>query len=75
MPQKDRIDSAGAFALVGFSALLGFNQVVIRVVNDGLQPVFFAGLRSLGSVLCLGLWFSVRRRPLGLAAPIFGLGF
>lgn len=66
MTRKDRIDAAGAFALVGFSLLLAFNQVVIRVVNEGLQPVFFAGMRSVGVVLCLWLWFAVRRRPLGL---------
>ena len=66
MTRKDRIDAAGALALVGFSLLLAFNQVVIRVVNEGLQPVFFAGVRSVGVVLCLWLWFAVRRRPLGL---------
>jgi drug/metabolite transporter (DMT)-like permease len=66
MDRKDSIDTFGAVALVGFAALLGFNQVVIRVVNDGLQPVFFAGLRSLGAVICVWLWFAVRRRPLGL---------
>ena len=66
MTRRDRIDAAGAVALVGFSLLLAFNQVVIRVVNEGLQPVFFAGVRSVGVVLCLWLWFAVRRRPLGL---------
>lgn len=68
MAQKDRVDAFGVVALVGFSALLGFNQVAIKVVNEGLQPVFFAGLRSLGAILCLGLWMrlrgiSVRPRP------------
>ena len=66
MPQKDRIDPLGAAALVAFSALLAFNQVVIAVVNEGLQPVFFAAVRSLGAALCLYLWFTIRRRPLGL---------
>ncbi len=66
MTRKDRIDAAGALALAGFSLLLAFNQVVIRVVNEGLQPVFFAGVRSVGAVLCLWLWFAIRRRPLGL---------
>lgn len=66
MARRDSVDAFGVLALVGFSALLGFNQVVIRVVNEGLQPVFFAGLRSLGAILCLGLWFAIRRRPLGL---------
>lgn len=66
MARKDSIDAFGVTALIGFSALLGFNQVVIRVVNEGLQPVFFAGLRSAGAVLCLGLWFAIRRRKFGL---------
>ena len=66
MDKKDHIDAFGAASLIGFSLLLAFNQVVIRVVNDGLQPVFFAGLRSLGAVACLWLWFAIRRRPLGL---------
>jgi drug/metabolite transporter (DMT)-like permease len=66
MEKKDHIDSFGALALIGFSLLLAFNQVVIAVVNEGLQPVFFAGLRSLGAVFCMWLWFVLRRRPLGL---------
>ena len=66
MEKKDHIDSFGAVALIGFSVLLAFNQVVIAVVNEGLQPVFFAGVRSLGAVFCMWLWFLLRRRPLGL---------
>lgn len=74
MPQRDRIDLAGALALVGFSALLGFNQVVIRVVNEGLQPVFFAALRSAGAVICLAAWFHFRGRAFGLARADLGAG-
>ncbi len=44
--KKDRIDSTGATLLLGFSALLGLNQVLIKVVNGGIAPVFQAGLRS-----------------------------
>lgn len=47
MNKKDRIDVFGATSLIGFSALLGLNQVMIKLVNGGLQPVFQAGLRSL----------------------------
>jgi drug/metabolite transporter (DMT)-like permease len=64
MTERDRIDAFGAVSLVLFSALLGFNQVVIKVVNEGLQPVFFAGLRSAGAVLCVGLWMWVRGKSL-----------
>ena len=62
------IDLPGAVALIGFSALLGFNQVVIRVVNEGLQPVFFAGIRSAGALLCLYLWLWLRRKPMRMQA-------
>ena len=60
MAQKDRLDAFGVVSLIGFSALLGFNQVVIKVVNEGLQPVYFAGLRSAGSIFCVALWMWVR---------------
>lgn len=56
MDKRDRIDTFGAVALTGFALLLAFNQVVIKVTNGGLQPVFFAGLRSAGAVLCVGVW-------------------
>ncbi len=46
MTRKDRIDTLGASVLVAFSVLLGLNQVMIKVVNAGLAPVFQAGLRS-----------------------------
>ena len=66
MPAKDRIDAFGAVALTGFAALLAFNQVVIAVVNEGLQPVFFAALRSAGGLICLLAWMRFRAIPLSL---------
>ena len=56
MPRKDRIDAAGAAGLVAFSLLLAVNQVLIKVVNAGFQPVFFAGLRSALAVVCIYGW-------------------
>ena len=64
MERKDHIDAFGVASLVGFSALLGFNQVVIKITNAGLQPVFSAGLRSLGAMIVLLLWMKYRRIPL-----------
>ncbi|MBY6200608.1 DMT family transporter [Maritalea mobilis] len=66
MPRKSRIDAFGAVSLTGFAVLLAFNQVVIKVTNDGLQPIFFAGLRSLFGALCIYLWIRAR----GLSARI-----
>jgi drug/metabolite transporter (DMT)-like permease len=64
MPRKDRIDAFGATSLVLFSALFGFNQVVIKTVNEGIQPVFAAGLRSAGAIPLILLWAALRGRSL-----------
>lgn len=55
-PRKDRIDLFGASALTGLALFLAFNQIVIKLVNAGLQPVFFAGLRSAIALVCLTAW-------------------
>jgi len=81
MEKKTQIDAFGAVALTGFAALLAFNQVVIKVTNGGLQPVFFAGLRSVGAVICIYLWLRWRGIPLRfeagtrLAGTAIGLTF
>lgn len=75
MPQKDRIDAFGATALTGFALLLAFNQVVIAVVNEGLQPVFFAALRSIGGAFCIWLWITLRGIPLRFAPGTMGWGW
>jgi drug/metabolite transporter (DMT)-like permease len=64
MERKSQVDLFGASALTGFALLLAFNQVVIKVTNDGLQPVFFAGLRSAGAIFCILLWLYWRKIPL-----------
>jgi len=64
MTPKSNVDAFGAICLISFSLLLAFNQVVIKVTNGGLQPVFFAGLRSAGAVVCIYLWMRFRgHRP------------
>lgn len=74
MTQKRDMDAAGAAMLICFAVLLGFNQVVIKVVNDGLQPVFFAALRSFGAAFCLWLWMVVQGRAPRVARPYIGVG-
>lgn len=64
MEPKSRIDLFGTFALLAVTLLLAFNQVVVKVTNGGLQPVFFAGLRSLGAIFCIWLWIRFRGRRL-----------
>lgn len=60
MDRKSQIDAFGAISLTGFALLLAFNQVMIKQVNEGLQPVFFAGLRSLGGALVIYAWMKYR---------------
>lgn len=74
MERRDSIDLAGVGMLVGFSLLLGFNQIVIKVTNGGLQPLFFAGLRSTLSVLMLLGWMRWRGISLGLGRDMLGPG-
>ncbi|NDV00860.1 DMT family transporter [Pseudoroseicyclus tamaricis] len=64
--KKDHIDTFGAAALIGFSLLLAVNQVVTKLTYTGIQPVFFAGIRSLGAALCIWAFFRLRGRPIAL---------
>lgn len=83
--RKDRMDGLGFSVLIGVTLLLAFNQVIIKEVNAGIQPVFFAGLRSLlaigfvwGWLWYRGLTSRIRRQdiPLGLGiGAIFAVEF
>jgi drug/metabolite transporter (DMT)-like permease len=66
MERKSHIDPFGAVALVLFAVNLGFNQVVIKVSTGGFNPVFLAGLRSLGAVFLLLIWMRLRGVSLSL---------
>ncbi len=57
-----------------FSLLLAINQVVIKLVNAGFQPVFFAGLRSALAVLCIYAWLRWRGIPVRTAQGTLGAG-
>lgn len=62
--KKDRLDVVGAGSLLGVTLLLAINQVIVVEVNKGLQPVFFAGLRSVLAAGFVWLWLWARGRPL-----------
>ena len=75
MKRRTRIDAAGVAMLVGFALLMASNQVVIKVAKDGLQPVFMAGLRSVGAVGLLYLWIRARGGTVALPRGVRGLAF
>lgn len=64
METRRAIDGFGAAALTAFSAVLAFNQVVIKVTGGGLEPVFQAGLRSLLALVVLLAWLGLTRKRL-----------
>lgn len=72
--RKDRLDAFGVSLLLGVALLLAFNQVIVKWVNVGVQPVFNAGLRSVLATFFLGAWLWLRGRPPRLARDVAGQG-
>ncbi len=72
--RKDRLDGAGIAMLLGVQGLLAVNQVIIKLVNEGLQPVFFAGLRSLLAIGFVWAWLVWKGRPPQLRREVWGPG-
>ena len=60
MDRKPNLDALGVVAMLCFATLFAFNQVVIKVSIEGIQPVFLAGLRSFIGLGALGLWMWYR---------------
>lgn len=58
--RKDTLDGVGLAALIGVTLLLAFNQIIVKEVNTGLQPVFFAGARSALAVVFVWGWLRWR---------------
>ncbi len=64
--RKTRIDGFGATMLVGISGVLAFNQVLIKLVNVGMNPVFQAGFRSLCAILPMLGYMWLREKKFSL---------
>ena len=58
--RKDRLDGVGIAALLAVAAILAANQIIIKLANHGLQPVFSAGLRSALAIVFVGFWLWYR---------------
>ncbi len=74
MVRKNSLDGTGLALLLGVTLLFAVNQVIIKVVNAGLQPVFFAGLRSALAVFFIGGWLWFRGRPARLRRESVPIG-
>jgi drug/metabolite transporter (DMT)-like permease len=74
MDRKPKLDAEGAAALLGFTLLFAFNQVVIAHANGGFQPVFQAALRSALAIPFVLLWIRYRGIPLRIAPGTWKAG-
>ncbi|MEM7270051.1 MAG: DMT family transporter [Pseudomonadota bacterium] len=66
MERKDHIDAFGAIALIIFSLSLGLNQALVKIVNEGMAPIFQAGMRSLVAFPIVMLFAFVASRRLSI---------
>ncbi len=71
---KTQMDFLGSSLLVGFSVLLGLNQALVKIVNDGLAPVFQSGLRSICAFLPVLLYALWARKRLSVSDGTLGWG-
>ncbi|HJL61711.1 MAG TPA: DMT family transporter [Pseudomonadales bacterium] len=74
MNRKDHIDTLGAVLLISMSVILGLNQVFVKIVNDGLQPVFQAGLRSFFGLFLVLVYALLMRKRLSIGDGSFWPG-
>lgn len=74
MKQQKTMDVTGAALLVGFAVVLAFNQVVIKVTNDGFQPAFQAGLRSVGALVLIWAWMTWKTQSVRLPRRLWPVG-
>ena len=74
MKQQQNMDITGAALLVGFAIVLAFNQVVIKVTNDGFQPAFQAGMRSVGAIVLIWAWMTWKTQSVRLPRRLWPVG-
>jgi drug/metabolite transporter (DMT)-like permease len=74
MKQQQTMDITGAALLVGFAIVLAFNQVVIKVTNDGFQPAFQAGMRSVGAIFLIWAWMTWKTQSVRLPRRLWAVG-
>ena len=60
----DRLDAFAISLMLMLTLSWGLNQVAIKLANDGFQPLFQGGFRSLAGGILVLLWCRYRRIPL-----------
>ena len=57
----DKLDTKAAILLTTLCLIWGLNAVAIKFSNEGIAPLFGAGLRSVIATVCLMIWM-IRKR-------------
>lgn len=57
----DKLDAKAAILLTALCLIWGLNAVAIKYSNEGIAPLFGAGLRSVIATVCLMIWMSRKR--------------
>ena len=60
IPDRRPLDPSGFWIMLALATLFGANNLLIKFGNQGLQPVFFAGVRSIVAVVFLASWMRIR---------------
>jgi drug/metabolite transporter (DMT)-like permease len=64
--RKDHIDAMAAGVLIGFNAVLGLNQALVKMVNVAFSPVFQSGLRSACAFVVVYAWARLAGKHLSI---------
>ena len=69
----DKLDAKAAILLTVLCLIWGLNAVAIKFSNEGIAPLFCAGLRSVIATVCLMIWMTRKRLDLFSGRLIDGL--
>ena len=58
------VDFLAASFLIIFSILLGLNQVMVKLVNEGMHPVFQVALRSTLAIFPILIYCYISRKKI-----------
>ena len=73
MNARDHLDIHAATLLACLCLIWGLGGVAIKVSNEGMAPLFTAGVRSVIATLCLLFWMRLKGMGLFPAAALDGL--
>lgn len=73
-PALRPVDAAAAGTMVMLCVIWGLGQIAIKVGNEGISPLWQAGLRSVGAAVLLALWMAWKGIPLRPARGMTGWG-